>query len=317
MERHETAAVGAGEVERVDVVIAGGGPAGLSAALVLGRACKRVWLCDAGPRRNAAAEHIHGFVTRDGIPPEEFRRIAREQLAPYDVTLRQERVAAVTPLGGQEGFRVVLEGGTEVRARRVLLATGVTDVPPALPGLAETWGKSAFQCPHCHGWERRGKRWGVLVSSPPLADFAVMLTGWTPHVTAFTLGALALPPEAQARLAAAGVRLETGALERLVVEADGTLRGAEGRDGRVVPLDALFLKPEQRLPPLVHALGLALDDLGFVRITPQGETSVPGVYAAGDLTTPAQAALVGAGQGMMAAAMMVHGLNLPEGARHP
>jgi len=298
------------ETEAVDVVVVGGGPAGLSAALVLGRACKRVWVCDGGARRNAAAAHVHGFVTQDGTPPETFRHIAREQLSPYDVTFRDEPVQAVTPLSEAGGFLVQLEGGAKVRAGRALLATGMIDLPPALPGLREAWGHSAFQCPHCHGWERRGQAWGVLLASAALADFAVMLTGWTRNVTAFTHGAFALPADAQERLAAAGVRVVTGPLERLQVEPDGALKGAELRDGTVVPLDVLFLKPEQRLPPLVQALGLALDEAGYLRTTSQGETSLPGLFAAGDLTTPLQAAMVAAYQGAVVGWTLVHTLNL-------
>jgi thioredoxin reductase len=226
------------------------------------------------------------------------------------VTFREERVQAVTPLGEAGGFLVRLEGGAAVRAARVLLATGVTDVPPALPGLKEAWGHSAFQCPHCHGWEHRGRAWGALVSSAPLADFAVMLTGWTRDVTVFTLGAFALPPDARDRLAAAGVRVETKPLARLRVEADGTLTGAEREDGTVVPLEVLFLKPEQQLPSLVQALGLGLDEAGYVRVSPQGETSLPGLFAAGDLTTPLQAAMVAAYQGAVVGWTLVHDLNL-------
>jgi thioredoxin reductase len=144
-----------------------------------------------------------------------------------------------------------------------------------------------------------------------------MVTGWTRNVTAFTRGALVLPPEAQERLALAGVRLETRPLERLLVEADGALQGVELADGTVVPLDALFTKPKQHLPPLVHALGLALDDAGYVRTSPQGETSIPGLFAAGDLTTPLQAAMVAAYQGAHAGWTMVHGLNLRAGHPHP
>lgn len=314
MERRDVAAEGAVDV---DVVIAGGGPAGSSAALVLGRACKRVWMCDGGPRRNAAAEHVHGFLTRDGTPPEEFRRIAREQLAPYDVTFRKERVTAVAPLDGKDGFLVLLEGGTQVRARRVLLALGVTDAPLALPGMREAWGRSVFQCPHCHGWERRGEAWGVLLGSAVLADFAIMLTGWTRNVTALTHGAFTLPLDAQERLAAAGVRLETRPMERLLVEAGGALQGVELVDGTVVPLDAVFTKPKQHLPPLVSTLGLALDEAGYVRTSPQGETSLPGLFAAGDLTTPVQTAIGAAYQGALVAWTMVHGLNIHGGHRDP
>ncbi|HET9452017.1 MAG TPA: NAD(P)/FAD-dependent oxidoreductase, partial [Aggregicoccus sp.] len=143
----------------VDVVIVGGGPAGLSAALVLGRGRKRVLLCDAGPPRNAAAEHIHGFVTQDGTPPAQFRRVGREQLRPYDVQAREVRVESVVQEG--EGFRVGLAAAESVHARHVLLATGMVDLVPELPGYRELWGRSIFQCPYCHGWEVKERPWGV------------------------------------------------------------------------------------------------------------------------------------------------------------
>lgn len=292
----------------VDVVVVGGGPAGLSAALVLGRACKKVLLCDAGPRRNAKAEHIHGFVTRDGTPPAEFRSIAREQLGPYDVAIREQRVMAIAP--GDDGFRVTLEGGSEVRAQRIVLAMGVADEPLDVPGMREAWGHSVFQCPHCHGWERRGRTWGVLIPSAAMADSALMFTGWTSNVVAFTHGAFEVPGDVQRRLAEAGMKLETQPVRRLVVEPGGGLRGIELLDGSFTPLDVLFTMPKQHQPALVKELGLALTDAGYVRVNEQQETSVPGIFAAGDITTPAQAALVAAAAGAMAGWMLTHGLNL-------
>jgi hypothetical protein len=138
-----------------DVVVVGGGPAGLSAALALGRAVKRVLLCDAGPRRNAAAEHMHGFVSREAIPPLEFRRIAREQLRPYDVTVTEVGVQDLVPQAG--GFMVTLADGTPVTCRRALLAAGMIDEIPPIPGMDELWGHSVFLCPYCHGWEVRDR----------------------------------------------------------------------------------------------------------------------------------------------------------------
>src|SRR5262245_55977893 len=145
---------------RYDVVIVGGGPSGLSAALALGRARKRVLLCDSGPRRNAAAGHIHNFVTRDGTPPDEFRQIGRQQLAGYpSVEVRDARVESIS--GTRGAFRVDLTSGV-AEARRVLLCVGMVDEMLPLDGFRELWGRAIFQCPYCHGWEVQDRRWGYL-----------------------------------------------------------------------------------------------------------------------------------------------------------
>lgn len=294
----------------VDVAIVGGGPAGLSAALILGRALKRVRIFDAGPRRNAAAVHLHGFVTRDGTPPPDFRRIGREQLGPYDVSFQSTQVVSVTAIERGERFRLVAEDGSEVRALRVILALGVVDELPALTGLREAWGRGVFQCPHCHGFEHRGKRWGLWLTSNELADFALMLTGWTRDLIAFADGGLPIKPETSEKLAAAGVRVETSAIERLVVEPSGMLEAVELHGGNRVPLDVLFMKPKQRLPELIGTLGVSVDDSGFVQTSARGETSIPGMYAAGDVTSPLQVALAASYQGAMAAWTIVHELNV-------
>jgi thioredoxin reductase len=143
-----------------DVAILGGGPAGLSAALALGRARRRVLLCDGGPRRNAAATHLHNFVTRDGIPPSEFRDIARDQLAPYSSVEVQD--LQVESIAGQEDEFLLTTTAGQREARRVLLCTGMIDEGVDLPGFHEAWGTSIFQCPYCHGWEVRDRRWGYL-----------------------------------------------------------------------------------------------------------------------------------------------------------
>src|SRR5687768_10156835 len=146
-----------------DVLIVGGGPAGLSAALTLGRGRKHVLLCDAGPPRNAAAEHMQNFVSRDGTPPPEFRRIAREQLEAYpNVEVRDVRIEELR--GKRGNFNARLASG-DVQARRVLLCAGMIDELPDLEGFRALWGTSVFQCPYCHGWEHRDRRFGVLASS--------------------------------------------------------------------------------------------------------------------------------------------------------
>lgn len=288
-----------------DAVIVGGGPAGLSAALALGRARKRVLLCDAGPRRNAAAERIHNVVTRDGTPPDEFRRIGREQLAAYPaVEVRDVLVDAIT--GEKDAFRLAI-GPDDVDARRVVLCTGMIDEALPLEGFRDLWGRSLFQCPYCHGWEAQDRAWGVLTlpqHAAHILPFALQLRGWTRDVMVFTGGAVELSADVRAGLQAGGVLIESAPIARLV-GADGYLVAVELAGGRRVPRDVLFVHPPQRQVPLIQALRLELDEQGFVRTDPMTrETSRPGIYAAGDLTSRMQAAIVAAGAGMQAAAML-------------
>jgi thioredoxin reductase len=290
-----------------DVVIVGGGPSGLSAALALGRARKRVLLCDAGPRRNAAAVHMHNFVTRDGTAPDEFRRIAREQLTKYPkVEVRDVRVESIA--GARGAFRVSLaaEGVAEVvDARRIILSTGMIDEPLAIPGFRELWGKGVFQCPYCHGWEVQDRAWGYVVRAEDVAHvlpFGLMIRGWSGDVTVFTNG-VELASEVTAPLRAAGVKIEPGSIARLV--GGETVEAVEVEGGRRVPCDALFVHPPQRQVDIVRSLGLALDEHGFVQVDPmKRETSVPGIYATGDITTRMQAAVMAASSGAMTAAMV-------------
>lgn len=288
---------------RYDVIILGGGPAGLSAALALGRARKRVLVCDSGPRRNAAAAHIHNFVTRDGTPPDEFRRAAREQLAAYpDVEVRDVRAEAIDGTRGQ--FRVRLTSGP-VEARRIVLATGMIDEMLAIPGFRELWGTSIFQCPYCHGWEVQDRRWGALAlpsNVSHVVPFALMARSWTRDLVVY-LNGLAVPAEARAMLDAARIRVETAPVTRLV--GSDVLEAVELATGDRTACDALFTQPAQRQIDLVRALGVELDDDGYVKVDPmKRETSIPGIYAAGDLLTRAQSAILAAAAGMQAAAML-------------
>jgi thioredoxin reductase len=288
-----------------DVLIVGGGPSGLSAALALGRARKRVLLCDSGPRRNAAAERVYNFVTRDGTPPEEFRRIGREQLEGYaSVQVRAEQVNAIS--GERGSFRVTLTSG-EVVARRLLLCTGMVDEMLPIEGFREHWGHSIFQCPYCHGWEVQDRRWAYLAlpqHESHFIPFALKLRGWTRDVVVFTNGAVKVADEAQQKLERAGIRLETAPIGRLVSR-DGSLESVELSDGRRVPCEALFVHPPQRQVELVRSLGIELDEDGYVRVDPmKRETSVAGIYASGDLTTRQQGAVLAAASGTQAAAMI-------------
>jgi thioredoxin reductase len=293
-----------------DIVIVGGGPSGLSAALALGRGRKRVLLCDSGTRRNAAAERVYNFVTRDGTPPNEFRRIAREQLAQYpSVEVRDDRVSSIT--GTRGAFQAALASGT-VEARRVLLSTGMVDTMLPIDGFSELWGGSIFQCPYCHGWEVRDRRWGFLAGAaewPLVLPFIVKLTGWTADVTVFANGS-DVPDDTLHVLRKAKVRVETEAVARLVAR-DGHLDQVELAGGKRVPCEVLFAHPPQRQVDVVRALGVELDEAGYVRVDPvKRETSVPGVYASGDLTTRMQGAMLAAASGVHAAAQLNAELSL-------
>jgi thioredoxin reductase len=294
-----------------DVVVVGGGPGGLAAALVLGRARRRVLLLDAGVPRNARARHVQGFVTRDGTPPAEFRRVAGEQLAAYPSVERAERrVAAVA--GGLDAFRATLDDGREVAARRVLLALGLIDELPDLPGFRALWGEAIFQCPFCHGWEVRDRALGFLAPGPEHLEFGAFLKTWSDDVVVFTDERFAVPADRRARLAAAGVAIEErpiGGLEAAPGE-PGRLAAVTLTDGARVARDVLFARPPQRQQPLVEALGLALDPNGFVRVDPRHETSVPGVFAVGDMASMMQTATNAAATGNLAAAMICHDLAL-------
>ena len=288
-----------------DVVIVGGGPGGLAAALTLGRSRKRVLLCDSGPRRNAAAEHIHNFLTRDGTPPEEFRRIGREQLAAYpNVEVKDTRVDSISGARGE--FHVRLAAGV-VQARRVLLCSGMIDEVPPMEGFRELWGHAIFQCPYCHGWETQDRRWGLLVRAEDaqmFLPFALLLRGWTRDLTVFTGETFDVPVETSAQLQRAGIRIEPHPVRRLVAR-EHQLKAVELSNGIIVPCDTLFAHPSQRQVDLVRSLGVALDDHGYVRIDEmKSETSIPGVYAAGDLTTRMQGAIWAAAAGARAAAMI-------------
>jgi thioredoxin reductase len=290
----------------VDVVIVGGGPAGLSAALTLGRARRRVLLSDGGPRRNAAAEHIHGFVTRDGTTPADFRRIGRQQLEPYGGV--EARDAGIEAIGGQRGaFEVRLATGEVVTARRILLCTGMIDELPEIEGFQALWGRGIFICPYCHGWEVQDRAWGFLAPSADALDFALLLRAWASDLVVLTDGRYAVPAEARARLQAARVRIDERPIARLVGR-DGQLERVELRDGDRLPLAVLFARPPQRQVAIVQSLGLALDGGGYLQLNEQGQTSIPGIYAAGDLVTPVQGAILAAASAMRAAALLNHEL---------
>lgn len=279
-----------------DVVVLGGGAAGLSAALVLGRARRRVAVVDAGSPRNAPAAHMQGFLSRDGMPPAELLRAGRSEIARYGVAVIDGTVEGVEP-----GFEVRLDGGDLLQARRILLATGAIDVLPDLPGVRDRWGRDLLHCPYCHGWEVSDRPIGVLGTHPAATDHAQLVRQWSDDVIFFP-HVLNVDDSNRAAMRARGIKVVEGPVARLVVEND-RLVGVEMEDGRVVPRVAVFVRTVNRPSgaELIATLECNVDDLGFVTVDDAGRTSVPGVWAAGNVVDPRAQVITSAGAGSAAA----------------
>jgi thioredoxin reductase len=274
-----------------DVVVIGGGAAGLNAALVLARARRRVAVVDAGDPRNAPAAHMHGFLSRDGMAPAELLAAGRAEVVGYSGELVADRVARI-----DEGFVMHLAGGRALPARRVLVATGLRDELPDVPGLRERWARDVLHCPYCHGYEVRDQPLGVLGA----LHLGLLLPQWSADVVFFP-HRTELSADEREQLVARGVHIEDGEVTGLAVDGDA-LRGVELADGRVVPRAALFVGP--RFVPrdeLLAGLGCATVEDGRVRTDPTGRTSVPGVWAAGNVVDPRAQVVTAAGMGSAAA----------------
>jgi thioredoxin reductase len=265
-----------------DAIIVGGGPAGLAAALTLGRSHRSVLLLDAGQGRNAPAAAVHNLLAQDGTPPGELRRIGREQLARYPgVALREGTVDGAHALAGG-GFRLELRGGDRVSARRLVLATGLADELPAIDGLAPLWGRSAFHCPYCHGFEVSGRRLAVLGAGPERVRLALQLSRFTDDLVLCTSGE-PLPGDLAELLAANGVQVRGEAVTRLE-GGNGRLERIILERGEQLDRDAVFIPTVLRQrSDLAGRLGCDLLPDGCVEVDEFARTSVPGVYAAGDM----------------------------------
>ncbi|MEU4623922.1 NAD(P)/FAD-dependent oxidoreductase [Actinoplanes sp. NPDC023801] len=294
-----------------DVVVVGGGAAGLSAALVLARARRRVAVIDAGRPRNAPAAHMHGYLSRDGMPPADFLAAGRAEIIGYGAELLADTVTAINPrspvpaavhaaetglrtAAGNAGFRVRLASGRLVSARRVLVATGLRDEIPAIPGLAERWGRDVLHCPYCHGYEVRDRPLGVLGGSPETVAHALLVRQWSADVTFFA-HTHDLSNDERQRLAVRGIRVAEGVVTRLILDGD-RFAGVELDRASIVAPHALFVRP--RLVPsdgLLTGLGAALID------ERTGRTGVPGVWAAGNAVDPRAQVITAAGAGSAAA----------------
>ncbi|WP_313691406.1 NAD(P)/FAD-dependent oxidoreductase [Achromobacter mucicolens] len=284
-----------------DVIIIGGSFAGLSAAMQLARARRQVLLVDAARPRNRYAAHAHGFLGQDGVPPHEIVANARAQLARYP-TVSFLDGEAIQALAQDGGFAVVMAGGEQVRGARLILATGMRDELPPLPGLQARWGQTVLHCPYCHGFEVAGEPLGVLAAHPMSVHQAMLLPDWGP-TTYFTQGQFEPSTEDARHLAARGVHVERTPVVALLGEAPA-LTGVVLADGREVPLRALFVASRVHMAsPLAGQLGCEFDEgpLGpVIRVDDMKQTTVPGVFAAGDASTPMSNATLASASGVMA-----------------
>ena len=284
-----------------DTIIVGAGPAGLSAALMLGRCRRSVVVFDDGHPRNAASQAIHGFLTRDGMAPGEFLQLAREELGRYEtVSLRDERVVSAQ-CRPDARFEVALEGGERVRARKLLLATGVVDNLPAIQGFPDFYGRSVFHCPYCDGWEVRDRPIAIYGNGERGLGLSLELTGWSRDLVLCTDGPCEIDADGRTRLARHGIAIREAKVARLDGR-DGSLTDIVFEDGSRLQRSAMFFTTGQsQRSDLLVQLGCRFNEKGTVQTGKYETTHLPGLFVAGDASRAVQWVIVAAAEGAEAA----------------
>ncbi|MFD4180129.1 NAD(P)/FAD-dependent oxidoreductase [Rhodococcus sp. NPDC058514] len=295
--------------QKYDVVIVGGGAAGLSGAVALTRARRSVLVVDAGEPRNAPAGHVHNYLTREGTPPAELLVAGRAEAQAYGGEIVSGTVASARATGG-DGFRVELTDGRSVSARRLLVTTGLVDELPDVPGVAERWGREVLHCPYCHGWEVRDRAIGILATGPLAAHQALMWRQWSADVTVFLHTAAEPGADELEQLDARGVTVVRGEVAGLEV-ADDQFTGVRMSSGELVPRHAMVVAPRfEARAGFLRELGLEPAEQAmaghvigsYIAADPMGATAVPGVWAAGNVTDLKAQVIVAAAAGLNAGA---------------
>ena len=291
--------------EHFDVIVIGGGAAGLSAALMLGRARRRTLVVDSGLPRNRFAAHMHGVLGHEGIDPAELLIKGREELAAYDVGIRAGRVARLDETG--DGVSILLEDGERLTARAAIVATGVTDELPDIPGLAESWGATVLHCPYCHGWEVRERRLGVLTTSPLGMHQAQLIRQWSDDVVVFTAGLGPLEEADEQRLLSRGITLVTSPVTEVLGDGD-QVTAVRTADGLTTEVGAIFtagtLRPHDGF--LTH-LGLDRTETpvgSFLAVDATGKTSSDRIWAVGNVSNPMANVPISMSAGAMAGSVV-------------
>jgi thioredoxin reductase len=285
-----------------DVIIIGGSYSGLAAGMALGRALRNVLIIDSGKPCNRQTPHSHNFITHDGRKPAEIAALAREQVKKYStVTFLNDLVIDSAKAGSD--FEVKTAFGETVRAKKLIFATGIKDILPAIPGMADCWGISVLHCPYCHGYEVRNERTGILANGEAAFELASLISNWTRDLTIFTNGIAALTSAQSAALAKHRINIVQTHIEKLE-HTNGYLQRMVFKDGTDHPLKALYIRaPFVQHSEIPQSLGCELTEDGYIRIDTMQRTSVPGVFACGDNTTRmrtvANAVAMGTTTGMM------------------
>jgi thioredoxin reductase len=282
-----------------DVLIVGGGAAGLSAALVLSRARRTVLVVDSGSPRNAPAAHMQGFLSRDGMPPADLLAQGRAEVVGYGGTVATDTVRDLVRCGSA-GFAALLASGERVEARRVLVTTGLHDELPEVDGLRDRWAHDVLHCPYCHGWEVQDQPAGILWHGPESTRYAQIVRQWTHDLVLFAPEGI-LTAHERTQLVARAIGIVEGRVDHLVIE-DDALTGIAMTDGRLIPRQVLFVPP-RFLPhsELLAGIGCDLDESGWPATGAYGATSVPGLWVAGNVTNPRAQVITAAGEGSAAA----------------
>ncbi|ETT37593.1 disulfide oxidoreductase [Paenibacillus sp. FSL R5-192] len=292
----------------LDVLIIGGGPAGLNAALVLGRARKNVVVIDDETPRNWVTRETHGFVTRDGASPREFRKAAKDQIAAYpSVQFASDTATAIT--GSDGDFVVKTTQGASYRTKKILFAVGKKDLPLDINGLTEVYGKSAFVCPYCDGWELRDQALVIIVNGVNALHMAKVISGWTERYTICTNGSDSLTDEHREELKQHHVTVFDAPIQSINSE-EGMVQQVVLNDGTAIPCTGVFFQPKlftgSELP---KAIGCEITESGTVIVDASGKTSVAGVYSAGDAASEIYQAITAASLGALSAVSINNELN--------
>ncbi|TMD59866.1 MAG: NAD(P)/FAD-dependent oxidoreductase [Chloroflexi bacterium] len=283
-----------------EVIIVGAGPAGLSAALILGRSLRHVLVCDSGEYRNAASHALHGFLTRDGIEPAELLRLGREQLRSYE-NIEVRTIKIVDAIHQADHFEVIADDGTRLSSRKLILATGIVDELPDIAGVEAFYGQGVFHCPYCDGWEYRDQPLAIYGAGKHGRKLALELSQWSQDLVLCTNGPARLSTIERERMARNNIRICEERIARLEGK-DGMLERIVFTNNEVLPCRALFFRGHERQrSDLAEKLGCAFTKKGAVRTSENEATNVPGLYVVGDASRRVQLVIIAAAEGAAAA----------------